>query len=56
MWVEPVIVGVNYGLSEFGYGDVNMVGISGGGYTTHMCAAIDARIKLSFPTAGSLPL
>jgi hypothetical protein len=33
-----------------------MVGISGGGWTTTMSAAVDTRIKKSFPVAGSLPI
>src|SRR5438445_13772028 len=32
-----------------------MSGISGGGWTTHLYAALDPRIKESFPVAGSLP-
>ena len=35
---------------------VCMTGISGGGWTTTLCAAIDWRIRASIPTAGSLPL
>lgn len=33
-----------------------MTGLSGGGWTTHMAAAVDTRIDVSFPVAGSLPL
>jgi hypothetical protein len=33
-----------------------MVGVSGGGGVTSMAAAIDPRIRLSFPVAGSAPL
>ena len=33
-----------------------MIGISGGGWTTTLCAAIDTRIQHSYPVAGSLPL
>ena len=55
-FIEPVIVALNYAEGQFDYGDINMVGISGGGWTTHLCAALDTRIKLSFPVAGSLPL
>ena len=38
------------------YQDVIMIGHSGGGWTTTLAAAIDPRIRLSFPVAGSLPL
>ena len=33
-----------------------MIGLSGGGWTTAVAAAIDTRIKLSIPVAGSAPL
>ena len=32
-----------------------MVGLSGGGWTTTVAAAVDPRIKLSVPVAGSFP-
>jgi hypothetical protein len=32
-----------------------MTGISGGGWTTTLVAAIDPRIQVSFPVAGTLP-
>jgi len=38
------------------YTDFNMVGLSGGGWTTTLAAAIDPRIKLSFPVAGTVPM
>ena len=37
-------------------GPVSMIGLSGGGWTTSMAAAVDTRIKLSVPVAGSEPL
>ena len=55
-FIEPVVVAVNYAESSFGYRDVNMAGVSGGGWATHVCAAVDPRIKLSFAVAGALPL
>ena len=36
--------------------DVTMTGISGGGWTTVVAAALDERITRSIPVAGSLPL
>jgi hypothetical protein len=32
-----------------------MLGLSGGGWSTTLAAAVDPRIQLSFPTAGSVP-
>ncbi len=54
-FVEPVFRVINY-LHEQGFKQVNMTGISGGGWTTTLCAAMDTRIKYSYPVAGSLPL
>lgn len=31
-------------------------GLSGGGWATHMAAALDTRFQLSFPVAGAFPL
>lgn len=55
-FLEPVVQGVNHFLMTNPGADVTMIGISGGGWTTHMAAAVDSRIKRSFPVAGSLPL
>lgn len=33
-----------------------MTGVSGGGWTTTLVAALETRIDLSYPVAGSLPL
>jgi hypothetical protein len=54
-FIEPVVVGVNYALS-LGYGPVHMTGLSGGGWTTTVCAAVDDRISHSYPVAGSCPM
>ena len=51
----PVAAGVNQGLLD-GATQVGMIGISGGGWTTTLYAALDTRVALSFPVAGSLPL
>ena len=54
-FVEPLHLTVNYALS-LGYKRVVMMGKSGGGWTTTVCAALDPRIHVSFPIAGSIPL
>ena len=54
-FVEPVFRVINY-LQTQGFNNVFMTGISGGGWTTTLCAAMDTRIKYSYPVAGSLPL
>lgn len=55
-FLEPIAVSLNYIGSEYNFSDISMTGISGGGWTTHLYAAIDTRIGKSFPVAGSLPL
>ena len=55
-FIEPVISTINYIERNYRYTRVSMIGLSGGGWTTTLCAAIDPRIKLSFSVAGSLPL
>jgi len=55
-FLEPTIVSLNYLLKKINYENVNMVGLSGGGWTTNVLSAIDERIKYSFSIAGSMPL
>jgi len=54
-FIEPVISLVNE-LTARGYERIYMVGLSGGGWTTTVAAAIDPRITASYPVAGSVPL
>jgi hypothetical protein len=55
-FLEPVSIVLNYLEKNFDYLSVSMVGISGGGWTTTLAAAIDTRIEKSFPVAGSYPI
>jgi hypothetical protein len=55
-FLQPEIVSLNYLLLQSNYKDINMVGLSGGGWTTNLLAAIDERIKYSFSVAGSMPV
>lgn len=55
-FIEPVLIALNYFENNFNYSDVSMVGISGGGWTTTLAAALDTRIQKSFPVAGSYPI
>ena len=45
---------MNY-IQQFNFDRISMVGISGGGWTTTLYAALDPRIEYSFPVAGSYP-
>jgi pimeloyl-ACP methyl ester carboxylesterase len=53
-FLEPVAISLNAVRSR--YKKVHMAGLSGGGWTTTLYAAIDPGIAHSFPVAGSVPL
>ena len=55
-FLEPIVQAVNYAERVLRVWRLYMVGISGGGWTTVLAAAVDPRIDVSFPVAGSLPL
>ena len=55
-FLEPVAQVLNYMGANDGATNFNMIGISGGGWTTTVYSALDPRILLSFPVAGSAPL
>jgi dienelactone hydrolase len=54
-FLEPVVRAVNYAQQVRRTQRLYMIGISGGGWTTTLAAAVDPRIKVSVPVAGSLP-
>lgn len=57
LFLDPVVQGLNYVEHVFGKpSSVVMVGLSGGGWTTHMAAAVEPRIHVSIPVAGALPM
>ena len=53
-FLEPVAVSLN-ALRPM-YKEIHMAGLSGGGWTTTLYAALDPSIRYSFPVAGSIPL
>jgi len=55
-FLEPVTEVINYVVSSTSYRKICMLGVSGGGWTTVLSAAVDPRIELSIPVAGSFPL
>jgi pimeloyl-ACP methyl ester carboxylesterase len=55
-FVEPVAAVLNYAEKNLDFRSVAMVGISGGGWTATLYAALDPRVSKSYPVAGSLPL
>lgn len=56
LFLDPTFVSLNYVLKKYKYKRVDMVGLSGGGWTTNLISALDDRIKYSFNVAGSIPL
>lgn len=55
-FLEPVLQVVNFFDDYKNYKSINLIGHSGGGWTTVLYAALDERIKKSVSHAGSLPL
>ena len=63
-FLEPTAVSLNYlkepkraAADQFPrYKAFHMIGLSGGGWTTTIYAAIDPTIRCSFPVAGTIPL
>lgn len=53
-FLEPVAVSLN--AIRHSYKEVDMAGLSGGGWTTTLYAAVDPAIRYSFPVAGTVPL
>jgi hypothetical protein len=54
-FLDPVRRSLNYVISRYGYTQIHMAGLSGGGWTTTLYAALDTRIKTSVPIAGTEP-
>lgn len=55
-FLTPVAVALNYTEAAGKYTSFSMIGLSGGGWTTTLYAAIDTRIIRSYPVAGTYPL
>ena len=55
-FIEPVVVAVNYARRRLGHEVVDMVGFSAGGWTAMVAAAVEPRIRRSYPVAGGYPL
>jgi hypothetical protein len=61
-FLEPLVANLGYLRSESArdgfpaYGAFGMVGLSGGGWTTTVYAALDPTIDISIEVAGSMPL
>lgn len=51
----PTAIDTAIQLNGDSYDDLTMIGISGGGYTTTLYAAVDVRINTSISVAGTMP-
>ena len=56
LFVTPIVLGIDLISERIDFDSISMTGISGGGWTTVLSAAVDLRINYSFPVSGSLPL
>lgn len=56
IFLEPVIGAIDYALAQRSYTLTAMSGLSGGGWTTTVVAALDPRIQRSYAVAGSTPI
>ncbi|MEU6714407.1 hypothetical protein ABZ897_23315 [Nonomuraea sp. NPDC046802] len=54
-FLEPLTVTLNHAQAAYRPVSIEMIGLSGGGWTTTVYAALDPRITRSYPVAGSLP-
>ena len=53
---EPIFTSIDFLENEFNYDSYNMLGISGGGWTTTVYSSIDDRISNSFSISDSFPI
>ena len=54
-FLDGAIVGLDYALNLLGFTTADAIGISGGGWTAEMVAALDTRIRLTIPVFASVP-
>ena len=56
VYFEPIVVSINHAARELGVDHVDMIGFSNGGWMTMVAAAMDPRIRRSYPVAGAYPI
>jgi len=55
LFLDPILINLNFLDKEYNFKRYSMVGLSGGGWTTVVYSAIDERISDSFSVGGSMP-
>jgi len=55
-FLDPIAISLNYVEKQYQFDSINMIGISGGGWTTVIYSALDERVSQSYSIAGSLPI
>jgi len=55
-FMEPIAAGLNYATIEKKYNNVSMVGLSGGGWSVTLFAAIDERADNIYQVGGTMPM
>lgn len=55
-FLAPIKSAIDYLQVNRNWNEFVMYGLSGGGWATTLYSAIDTRIRLSFPVAGSIPI
>ena len=55
-FLDPIVISLNYVEKQYQFDSINMIGISGGGWTTVIYSALDERVSQSYSIAGSLPI
>jgi hypothetical protein len=56
LFIEPVMAMIHFLQAQLPSAPIDMLGLSGGGWTTLVSAAVDSRIRKSVIIAGDLPL
>jgi hypothetical protein len=54
-FIEPLVQALNYFDANYSFLSYDIVGLSGGGWTATIAPALDTRIQISIPVAGSMP-
>ncbi len=54
--LDPAVAAIDLATGALGYGSVDMIGFSAGAFVTTVAAAVDPRIRRSYPIAGVYPI